>query len=199
MGRKTGRGPRTTGLTMGEYAAFLRGINVGGHAVVPMEKLKRVFESLRFKNVRTLLASGNVVFQAPAAPAPALEKKIEEALKDVLGREIGVIVRSAEALQRLAASRLLKGINVTPQTRIYVTFLKEKPEKKPPLPRKSPEGHLQILRATPGEVFSVLTFAPGGRTVDLMQVLEKEFGRGITTRNYTTVLRVLKSLPRGTA
>jgi len=198
MGKKTGRArPERSVSTMPDYAAFLRGINVGGHGVVSMEKLRHAFESLRFKNVRTLLASGNVVFQAP--PAPALEKKIEKALREVFGREIGVLVRSLEALRRLAASRPFKGIDVTPQTRLYVTFLKEKPVGRLPLPRESPGGHFRILRVTSGEVFSVLTPAPGGRTVDLMQVLEKEFGRGITTRNYNTILRVLKSLPPGSA
>ena len=51
-----------------KYAAFLRGINVGGHKTVPMEGLKKTFASLGFQNVKTLLASGNILFDAPRQP-----------------------------------------------------------------------------------------------------------------------------------
>lgn len=55
------------------YVAFLRGINVGGHAVIRMSELQRAFEGLGFENVRTVLASGNVIFDPPGAigrPSP---------------------------------------------------------------------------------------------------------------------------------
>ena len=45
--------------------AFLRGINVGGHKKVPMAALKKAFEAMGFRDVRTVLASGNVIFEAP--------------------------------------------------------------------------------------------------------------------------------------
>jgi uncharacterized protein (DUF1697 family) len=61
---------------MTKYAAFLRGINVGGYKLIPMEKLKKAFESLRFKNVRTLLSSGNVVFEAQSTNIVSLEQTI---------------------------------------------------------------------------------------------------------------------------
>ena len=48
-----------------KYAAFLRGINVGGHTIIKMGELRKVFESLGFWNVKTVLASGNVLFEAP--------------------------------------------------------------------------------------------------------------------------------------
>ena len=52
------------------YVAFLRGINVGGHRV-SMADLRDVFTSLKFGNVDTFIASGNVIFDAPAALAEA--------------------------------------------------------------------------------------------------------------------------------
>lgn len=178
-------------MSKNEYVAFLRGINVGGNVLVPMERLKRTFEALRFTNVRTVLASGNVLFQAPAMPVATLGKRIEKTLEKHFGRKIGVIVRSLDRLRRLAASEPFKDVNVSPETRLYVTFL---PERQKPLRSTctSPEG-FRILLVTPGEVFSAFTLAPGTRTVDLMQFLEKEFGHGITTRNYNTILRVLKT------
>ncbi len=174
-----------------EYAAFLRGINVGGNTLLPMEELKRAFGTLRFTNVRTVLASGNVLFESPATPVATIEKKIEKALETRLGKKIAVFVRTLDSLQRLAASEPFMKAGVAPQTRLYVTFLPAKP-KKSQMWTNSPGG-LQIFRVTPGEVLSMISLASGARTVDLMQFLGKEFGDRITTRNYTTILRVLKA------
>ncbi|HIZ53258.1 MAG TPA: DUF1697 domain-containing protein, partial [Candidatus Enterococcus avicola] len=59
------------------YVALLRGINVGGNNKIKMVDLKRVFESLGFKNVKTYLHSGNIIFQAPKESQTILALKIE--------------------------------------------------------------------------------------------------------------------------
>jgi len=176
-----------------KYAAFLRGINVGGHKAVKMEELKKAFETLGFKNVKTLLASGNVLFAAPAASESALAKKIERKLETVFGYEIGVLIRKIEGLQRLAEADPFAGIKITPQTRLYVTFLAEKPRSGLKIPYESPDQNFKIIRATGSEVCSVLTLSPNSRTVDLMSILEKEFGRKVTTRNWNTLEKILKA------
>lgn len=178
---------------MTAYAAFLRGINVGGHKLVPMKELREAFSSLRFKNVRTFLASGNVLFEATGGSLAETRRKIEKKLVEVFGFEIGVIIRTMAELQRLSASTPFRGIPVTPQTRLYVTFLSEKPRANLQLPYKSPDGNFRILGASGSEVYSVVTPAPGTRSVDLMLVLEKEFGQKITTRNWQTILRVMNA------
>jgi uncharacterized protein (DUF1697 family) len=181
---------------MPKYAAFLRGINVGGNKQVPMERLKKTFESLGFKNVKTLLATGNVLFEAPSPSAAGLAGKIEDKLKRTFGFEIGTIVRTVEELQALADSNPFKGIKVTPETRLYVTFLaRQEPRSgsKLKIPFSTPEKDFHILRVTATEVCSALTLSPNRRTVDLMSILEKEFGKRVTTRNWNTVARVLKA------
>ena len=177
---------------MAEYAAFLRGINVGGHKPVPMAALKKALEALKFKNVRTLLASGNVLFEAPNGAAGALEKKIGEKLEKTFGMEIPVMIRTLKDLQVLHDSEPFKGIRVTPKTGLYVTFLSQEPEKSLRVPYASPGGEIRILRVAGREIISVITLSPRGRTVDFMQVLEKKYGKQVTTRNWKTILRVLK-------
>jgi len=176
-----------------KYVAFLRGINVGGHKAVKMEELKKAFEALGFENVKTLLASGNVLFEAPHASASTLAKKIESKLETAFGHEIGVLIRKIEELQRLAEANPFAGVKVTPQTRLYVTFLSEKPKSGLKIPYESPDKSFKIIRATGSEVCSVLTLSPNSRTVDLMSILEKEFGRKVTTRNWNTIEKILKA------
>jgi uncharacterized protein (DUF1697 family) len=174
---------------MSRYVAFLRGINVGG-VTVKMDKLKKALEAIGFANVKTLLASGNVLFTAPSANESTLVKKIEKQLEAAFGREIGVLIRKIEELQRLAAADPFAGIKVTPQTRLFVTFLSEKNMSRMKIPFETPDKNCRIIRANDREVCSVLTLY---RTVDLMSMLEKEFGRKVTTRNWNTIEKILKA------
>ena len=176
------------------YAAFLRGINVGGHRSVRMDELKKAFESLGFKDVKTLLASGNVVFQAPPMSASVLTKQIEEKLKKTFGFEIAVLVRTIRELQRLDKANPIGGIRVTPQTRLFVTFLSEKQESGLKIPYVSPGGNFKILRVSNSEVCSVLTITNLRRGMQFMAILDKEFGRMITTRSWSTITRILNAV-----
>jgi uncharacterized protein (DUF1697 family) len=174
---------------MPRYAAFLRGINVGGHRSVPMEELARTFFSVGFKNVRTVLASGNVLFETPRTGVTTLERTITKALAATFGFDIDVLLRSIEELEKLVASAPFRGIRVTSQTRLYVTFLVER--SKPVRPYRSADGHLKIFGNSGREVFSVLTLSGSTGSVDLMKVIEQRFGRKVTTRNWNTVVRLL--------
>jgi uncharacterized protein (DUF1697 family) len=177
---------------MTEYAAFLRGINVGGHKKISMEALRNAFAACGFKNIKTVLASGNVVFESPSNDFRALKQSIEAKIKKTFAMDVRVILRSLEELQSLADANPFAKIKITPQTRLYVTFLSEKPTSKLKIPYESPERDFKILRATHSEVCSMLTLSPKRGTVDVMDILEKEFGENITTRNWNTVLRVLQ-------
>src|SRR5262245_48849994 len=77
--------------------ALLRGINVGGKAMVAMAELRELFAELNFAHARTLLQSGNVVFEAPSARiGAALERKLEASAAKRFGRPIDFFLRSAK-------------------------------------------------------------------------------------------------------
>jgi uncharacterized protein (DUF1697 family) len=175
-----------------DHVAFLRGINVGGHAVIKMSDLKATFEIMGLKNVRTLLASGNVIFESSRTDEEALAKSIEAELKKAFHRDIRVIVRNLEALKKLRSSEPFKGIKLTPSLRFYITFLSGNIQSPPAdaSEAKHQDG-LRILRTTPGEVISVIDLSRGKGTTDLMGRLEKEYGANATTRNWNTVLKIL--------
>lgn len=174
------------------YVAFLRGINVGGNTAIKMADLKAAFEKIGFRDVRTVLASGNVIFSTISKDPKMLAKEIETGLKKTFGKDIGVIVRSSDDLKKLQSSDPFKGIKVTPSTRLYVTFLSEKPRPRTiGIPYSTPEGEFRILQATCGEVFRVVDLLKGKGTPEAMLILEREFGSRLTTRNWNTVLKVL--------
>jgi len=175
-----------------KYAAFLRGINVGGNTVVKMEALRKEFEDLGFRKVKTTLASGNVVFEGPEGDGTLkLSRDISQQLKQKFGKQIRVIVRPLDDLRTLAASDPFKGIESTKETRFFVTFLPKtgKTENGPP---PTLQQGLRIVSVTDGIVCSVLEEQPGVDTVQLMASIEKEYGREVTTRSWKTIERLLK-------
>jgi uncharacterized protein (DUF1697 family) len=178
---------------MNTRISFLRGINVGGHKPIKMEDLRNAFESMGFQKVFTLLASGNVIFDVPKSSSSSLKKKIEEGLKKEFGQEIGIITRTIEEIRELVDSNPFKKIKVTPQTRLYVTFLSEKPKTKLKIPYADSTGAFKILRVTDSEVFSVLVLSPSFHTTELMRIIEKEYGKNVTTRNWNTVVKLTRS------
>ncbi len=177
---------------MTKYAAFLRGINVGGNKPVKMDELKKIFKSLGFVNAKTILASGNVLFEAKHQKANILAGKIEKCLKKNFGSEINVIVRLLDELQNLIDQNPFSGINLTPDKRFYVTFLSAEPQSKLNIPYESPDKSFRIFRVTEKDICSVLTITDQSNTIDLMGIIEKEFGKKVTTRNWNTIMKFFK-------
>jgi uncharacterized protein (DUF1697 family) len=176
------------------YVAFLRGINVGGNTLISMADLKRAFSSLGFKNVQTVLASGNVLFEAASSDAAALTRKIEQKLKSSFGADITVLLRTGEELLSLIALNPFKTAKISPQTRLHVSFLAPGVEHSLKVSQQLKGTPFLIFRAAPGELCSVVEPAPKQGTPELMRVLEKEFGKKITTRTWNTLERIAKLL-----
>lgn len=82
------------------YLALLRGINVGGNNVIPMAKLRAAFEALGFDDVRTYIASGNVLFESKKAPS---REAIERMLAEQFSYAAKIVLLDARALRKVAA------------------------------------------------------------------------------------------------
>jgi uncharacterized protein (DUF1697 family) len=175
---------------MNRYVAFLRGINAGGNETIKMDDLRRAFESLKLGNVATVLASGNVIFDSPETDRRKLARDIGARLSKAFGHEKDVLVRTAEDIRGLVESEPFKDIEVTPQTRLYVTFLSAPYAGALEIPCEPPGKDIRILKVTAGEVCSVVELTDRSGTPGLMKLLDDEFGREITTRNWNTVIRI---------
>lgn len=82
---------------MSKYTAFLRGVNVGGR-IVKMADLRSCLERAGLQDVRTLLQSGNVLFESNL-DAAALKKLIETSLSETFGYPAKAQVLSLDDLQ----------------------------------------------------------------------------------------------------
>lgn len=156
---------------MPTFIALLRGINVGGRKQLAMSELKSMCESLGYTNVRTLLNSGNVVFEARKADAGKLEEQT--------GAK--VVIRTPEELQDVIAGNPWKGRD---GSRLLVMFLERDPGAKP-LDWPGPEEvHLD------GRHLYLYYPNGAGRSKLTNAFIEKRLDVSGTARNWNTILKL---------
>ena len=85
-----------------QYIALLRGINIGPHKRIKMADLRQAFKSWGYSNIRTLLATGNVLFAATETNVETLQQNIEANIAETFGFDVPVIIRTLAQIQALA-------------------------------------------------------------------------------------------------
>jgi uncharacterized protein (DUF1697 family) len=178
---------------MPRYVAFLRAINVGGHRV-KMDRLRSLFEELGFANVETFIASGNVIFEVPEEDTRALEKRIEEHLKNSLGYAVTTFLRTPEELERIVKYRPFEEYSPESEDfRQYVAFITtahgdEMQVKLDTLRTATDEFHIN------GREIYWLRRINVGESEFSGDVLEKVIGIPATMRNCTTLRKLVKNI-----
>jgi uncharacterized protein (DUF1697 family) len=175
-----------------KYVALLRGI-APLNPNMKNEKLRGVFESLGFQNVQTVISSGNVLFETDSKNVQALEATIEKALPAQLGFKSTTIIRSRKQIQALVDKNPFEGFADAKASYLNVTFLKTPPDTKLTFPYRPDNKPYELLGLYDGAICSVIDLTTT-TTPDLMTWFEKQFGKGITTRTWKTVGRILKKL-----
>lgn len=148
-----------------------------------MPALKACFESAGFTDVRTLLSSGNVVFNARAASPQRLASRAEQAMQAELGRSFGTFVRPAAALREMIEADPFAAFSLAPSAKRIVAFLRGPAELSLTLPWHRGDASLLAVRGTE----AYCAYVPGPQGTVLMPMLERTFGKQITTRTLDTV------------
>ena len=176
-----------------KYIAFLRGINVGGHHKVSMAELRHEMEKMNFDNVITILNSGNIVFGAKASEIEPMQRTISDNLRKAFGFNIPTIIRKSEMIHDLIDNNPFKDIILTNDIRLSVSFLSKNIKTDLHTPWTSDDNSYSIIGRIDNNIFSVLDLSIN-HTPKAMEVLEKYFGKNITTRNWNTIKRIAKKL-----
>lgn len=113
---------------MADYAAFLRGVNLGPKRKVSSAELRSLFEDLGFDDVTPFRTSGNVAFAAAKRPEAKLRGEIERALEKLIGTDVVVFIRSAAELRKLAKAKPFSaGQLEASKGKLQVALLAKKP------------------------------------------------------------------------
>lgn len=168
-----------------QLVAFLRGINVGGHHKVPMAELKALMEKNGFSDSKSILNSGNIIFNY-SLRAENAEVALEKLLLLHFKFPIPVIVREGEELLKSVQQEPFKKIKEEDHLHFYVSFLKDRNGKS-----KSDlvlDG-LMVVSIQNDAVFFVLDKTKLQSTKG-MEMLEKHFDKSLTTRNWNTIQKI---------
>lgn len=169
------------------YAAFLRGVMPTN---CKMPDLKKAFEKAGFTDVQTILGSGNVVFSAKKGDEAALERQAEAAMTKHLGRNFLPFVRSIESLRGLIEEDPFSSFPLPPEAKRVVTFVRERPPGKLPLPIEKQGARILAMRN--GAAFGAYVPTPKLGPV-FMTLIQQTFGKEQTTRTWDTVAKVVEA------
>ncbi|WEK03968.1 MAG: DUF1697 domain-containing protein [Candidatus Devosia phytovorans] len=174
---------------MALWFAFLRGINLGNRQV-KMAALKTCLEAADFAAVKTVLASGNVRFEATGT-AEAIKNRMEAAIEKQFGFAVGVILRDEKSMRDMLDKHPFAALDPKADVTRHVALFGDA------LPRDltldSKPGHTEILRVDPREIYIAGYRQPNGRYTEgvdeVMKPLDKKLS--VTMRNWNTMEKML--------
>jgi uncharacterized protein (DUF1697 family) len=177
---------------MATYVALLYSVVLSPRKRVAMADLREMAKGLGLKNVRTLISSGNLVFEAQEESVATLEGRLEAAFEKTFGRPVAIIVRTAEAFRRLAQGNPFPVESQSAPDLVAVRIMRA------PVP---PDAMERLRRAAaPHEKFILVAGDPWivfARSTPISRLLaaigHKSLGIG-TARNWNTVRRLAEML-----
>ena len=171
---------------MPRYVAFLRGVSPMN---AKMAELKSCFEMAGFTDIKTVLSSGNVAFDARTTSEAVLVRKAEATMTKQLSRTFYTIVRPANVLRELLEVDPYAAFRLPANAKRVVTFLRERHTEKLTLPIEVDGA--RILAINDREIFTA--YVPNPRGPVFMTLIEKTFGNNVTTRTWDTVKKCAKA------
>jgi uncharacterized protein (DUF1697 family) len=150
-------------------------MNVGGHAVIRMEDLRKLFESFGLENVSTHIQSGNVLFTSPESSASKIEKSLDIKLAKKFGPKAKAFVLTPAQLKKAAAANPLEPEKLESKRRCHVMFLSRKPTPAQFKALKALEGKEYRFELGPGVLYFSYPVSEGGpprRAVNIERVLD---------------------------
>lgn len=159
------------------YVALLRGVNVGGNKMLKMEDLRKTFESLGYTNVRTVLQSGNVIFDAKTKPRD---------LESHLG--VRVVLRTQAEIRSAIARNPYPAEAENDPGHLIVVFLSAALPSDEPLHKFALPHEKFVVKGK--EIY--IHFGEGmGRSKLAESLTEKKLGVVPTARNWNTVNKLV--------
>ncbi len=174
------------------HLALLRSVNVGGRNPLPMKDLARMFVEIECSDVRTYIASGNVIFSAPPTAAKELPALITERIAARFGYRVPVILRTAQELARTIHANPFLRAGKNAKT-LHVYFLADLPDAHAVRDLDADRSPPDSFRVSGREIYLHL---PNGmaRTKLTNAYFDSKLSTTGTARKWATVLKLSKMM-----
>jgi uncharacterized protein (DUF1697 family) len=171
---------------MARWIALLRGINVGGHAKVPMAELRALCGDLGWRNLETFIQSGNIVFDAQGK-RESLERALEEALEGQFGFRPPVIVRTGAEWAALIKANPFPAEAEKDPAKVMIALAKVELAKDAAGAIEAKAASAERVREAGGALW--FHYPEGaGRSKLTPAAIDKAAGSPVTARNWRTAL-----------
>lgn len=171
------------------HIGLLRAVNLAGQSKVAMSDLRDLFATLGFGEVKTLLQSGNVVFESGKRVGNALEHYLESETEKRLGLKTDFLVRTATEWATIVAKNPFPEEARKDPSHLVVMFLRDAPDKQSVAALQDAITGPEVVRAEGRQAY--ITYPAGiGRSRLTNVLIEKRLGTRSTGRNWNTVLKL---------
>jgi uncharacterized protein (DUF1697 family) len=175
--------------------AFLRGVNVGGHANIKMDALRELFLSLEFAEPQTYVQSGNVIFKSSERDLTRIAKRIRQAIEKKFGCCPEVVLRTPDDLRAVISKNPFRKRSDIEPGKLLVSFLAAEPAKDAEKSLTALGIHPEELHLIGRELF--IYFPNGmGRSKLPWSRLDKFLQTAGTGRNWNSVTKILEIAER---
>jgi uncharacterized protein (DUF1697 family) len=174
---------------MTTFIALLRAVNVGGHKPVAMADLRDLLMHLGFRDVRSLLQSGNLLFRGNTQTGNQLERLLEAEARQRLALQTDIIVRAAREWSTVIARNPFPKQAVRDPGRLVVMFLKDAATLTGVQALEAAITGPEVIRADGKHLYIV--YSNGiGRSRLTTRLIETKLDTPGTGRNWNTVLKL---------
>jgi uncharacterized protein (DUF1697 family) len=175
-----------------EYLALLRGINVGGNAVIKMADLKKTAEECGFSRVRTYIQSGNVIFESDEKNPDRLSTKLSEALKKDYNIDSQVVIKTLRQMETVVAEAPPEW-KTSRELRCYIAFLRKSLPVQEVLREVVVKEGVDSFKMGDGVLY-LSTLLSGITRSGFRNLIGKKIYQDITMRNFNTVQKLLEMM-----
>jgi len=174
------------------YVAFLRAINVRGHAMIRMPHLCTAFEAAGCRNVTSYSSAGNVLFETSVPDSDALFRKVQARVCALAGGEPNIVFRTMSELDAAARAAPFGALVDDKTIKLYVVFLAEPAKRKPTLPMVDAKERLELVGVHGAHAYVVSRRKPNSLMYGFPNsFVENALGVAATSRNWSTVATIL--------
>jgi len=173
--------------------SLLRGINVGGHNKIRMADLRELYASLGLRKARTLLQSGNAVFETDEPDLSLVQARIEAGIRDRFGLEIHVLMRRSSQFRSIVDRHPFTDEQQTEAKKMALVFLSDCPAPDDVSKLRESNPGREFIHASGSELYVFYTDGQARSKLDNGRI-ERALGLRSTARNWNTCNRLLKLL-----
>lgn len=172
------------------YIALLRAVNLGAHQKVGMADLREIAARLGFSDARTILQSGNLIFEGASLPQAQVEAALHEAAKKRLGLDTDIFVRTAKEWKAVVTANPFPKEAKTDPGHLVVMALRDVPRSEDVAALEKAIPGRERLRAKGRHLYIVYPDGIGHSRLTTA-LIERKLGTRGTGRNWNTVLKLV--------